>query len=168
MARLQRSYDMVRIGIVGKVGSWASTNAASRQSAKNPGKTTSIDALKLPEGGRRGGEAVWTEKGLDQRGRTIQYASGYIKGEYDRLRAELEQAYLDCKLPEAPGGAAEERFNIRFPPDFRDLCLTSKTTHSGSTSGGRNQLICPTLLLSLAGPNEDRARRLSFRAPFQK
>jgi hypothetical protein len=31
---------------------------------------------------------------------------GFHQREYDWLRGELEQAYWDCKLPEAPNGAA--------------------------------------------------------------
>jgi predicted nucleotidyltransferase len=41
-----------------------------------------------------------------EKGRLEQADMGLHQREYERLRAELEQAYLESKLPEAPGGAA--------------------------------------------------------------
>ncbi len=41
-----------------------------------------------------------------EKGRLDKADFEFHHGEYDRLRAELEQAYLGSKLPEGPGGAA--------------------------------------------------------------
>src|ERR1700722_8362304 len=40
-----------------------------------------------------------------EKGRLEKADLGFHQGEYERLRAELEQAYQESKLPEAPGGA---------------------------------------------------------------
>jgi uncharacterized protein len=41
-----------------------------------------------------------------EKGRLEKADLGFHQREYDRLRGELEQAYQDSKLPEAPNGAA--------------------------------------------------------------
>ena len=41
-----------------------------------------------------------------EKGRMEQADLAFHQRQYDRLRAELERAYQESKLPEAPGGAA--------------------------------------------------------------
>ena len=41
-----------------------------------------------------------------EKGRLEKADLGFHQREFERLRAELEQAYQECKLPEAPSGAA--------------------------------------------------------------
>jgi predicted nucleotidyltransferase len=40
-----------------------------------------------------------------EKGRLEKADLGFHQREFERLRAELEQAYQECKLPEAPSGA---------------------------------------------------------------
>jgi predicted nucleotidyltransferase len=51
-------------------------------------------------------ELIERKVGGTEKGRMEQADGGFHQREYERLRAELEQAYHDCKLPEAPTGAA--------------------------------------------------------------
>lgn len=51
-------------------------------------------------------ELIQRKVGGVEKGRLEKADLGFHEREYERLRAELEQAYQECKLPEAPSGAA--------------------------------------------------------------
>src|SRR5271167_3610821 len=51
-------------------------------------------------------ELIERKVGGTEKGRLEKADLGFHQREYERLRAELEKAYQECKLPEAPSGAA--------------------------------------------------------------
>lgn len=51
-------------------------------------------------------ELIEQKVGGTEKGRLEQVDVGFHQREYERLRADLELAYHDCKLPEAPSGTA--------------------------------------------------------------
>jgi hypothetical protein len=51
-------------------------------------------------------ELIERKVGGTEKGRLDRADLGFHRGEYERLRSDLDQAYLENKLPEAPSGAA--------------------------------------------------------------
>jgi len=50
-------------------------------------------------------DLIARKTGGAEKGRLEKADLGFHQHEFERLRAELEQAYQECKLPEAPSGA---------------------------------------------------------------
>ena len=64
-------------------------------------------------------ELIERKVGGTEKGRLEKADVGFHQREYERLRGELEQAYWDCKLPEAPRGAAALHDSAGAPAELK-------------------------------------------------